>query len=611
MGKGMSDFIYTNQAIKNGELTKDLHSIYHEDFPEVKEFLGDWGALAVSQNPYNGFQSYENSEHICVVIGGPVLFFRDNLFLNNGPETEGTQAIYERWKNGAMCWDEDLSGPFTIFIINKQSAEIFCVTDLMSYIPVFMYQTEKKLMLSTHLNALAQASNQQFNMDLISKVDFILHGIVTFPYTVYRNISQIPPSSIHITRFSSLKLKSEYYWVPEERETSKPIGQVAENLREALQNYVNNITDGMPQIAQFISGGEDSRVISALLPKESNRQAFIFLDSMNREGKRAKKAADAYGAEFNLFTRCKSHYLDILPAAADMIGDGAEYFHAHSLKLANKAKLVEYPAVFGGFCSDSLLKAACIVQPRVISRFPFMPQMRRKGLLRGDPVENSIFRKELLAELKKRRAVRLDFIKKYRNESAEEWFELWPSSMNDASPNVHVNRRLFRNYEPFMANAVVKICATVPQEWKLNRRLFHKMAKPYLKQTKWLFHSDGRLPYFPWYINSGIQFVVWGYQQTINRLGLDKKYQGSWGEWNFLFKNGEFQRTIDKYSDGVKVMATAFNEPEINKVFKSNELGLIQRINLLHTLYSNQKNVKAIEEEILDAKYNNFHRFKN
>lgn len=607
----MSDFIYSNQVIKKGELTKDIHSVYHEDFPEVQEFRGDWGTLAASQNPYNGFQIYENSVHICVVVGGPVLFFRDNLFLTSGHEVEGTQAIYERWKKGLMCWDEDLSGPFTVLIINKQSDEIFCVTDLMSYIPVFTYQVDNVVMLSTHLNALAQTSNQQFNVDLISKVDFILHGIVTFPHTVFRDILQIPPSSIHFTKPLSHNLNSEFYWVPEERKTQQPIDQVAENLREALQSYVANITEGMPQIAQFISGGEDSRVISALLPKELNRQAFIFLDSMNREGKRAKKAAEAYGAEFNLFTRNKSHYLDILPAAADMIGDGAEYFHAHSLKLANKSKLAEYPAVFGGFCSDSLLKAACIVQPKVISRFPFMPQMKRKGLLRGDPVDNSIFRKELLMELKKRREVRLDFIKNYRNESAEEWFELWPSSMNDASPNVHVNRRLFRNYEPFMANAVVKIIATVPQEWKLNRRLFHKMAKPYLKQTKWLFHSDGRLPYFPWYINSGIQFVVWGYQQTINRLGLDKKYQGSWGEWNFLIKNGEFQKTIDKYSDGAKVMATAFNEPDINKVFKSNELGLIQRINLLHTLYSNKKSVNAIEEELLDARYNTFPRLRN
>lgn len=607
----MSDFIYSNQKLKKGELTKDIHSIYHENFPEIQEFRGEWGTLAISRNLYNGFQIYENSMHICVVVGGPVLFFRDNGFLNNGPETEGTIAIYERWITGEICWDEDLSGPFIVFILNKQSAEIFCVTDLMSYIPVFTYQTEKTLMLSTHLNALAQASNQQFNMDLVSKADFILHGIVTFPYTVYRDINQIPPSSIHFTKSPSHSLKSEYYWVPTEMKKSMPIGDAAENLRAALKSYVNNITDGMPHIAQFISGGEDSRVISALLPKELNRQAFIFLDSMNREGVRAKKAAAAYGAEFNLYTRNKTHYLDILPAAADMVGDGAEYFHAHSLKLANKAKLEEYPAVFGGFCSDSLLKAACIVQPRLMSRFPFMPQIKRKGLLRGDPVDNSIFRKELLQELRKRREVRLDFIKKYRNESAEEWFELWPSSMNDASPNVHVNRRLFRSYEPFMANGVVKISAAVPQKWKLNRRIFHKMAKPYFKQTKWLFHSDGRLPYFPWYINSGIQLAVWGYQQTTSRMGLDKKYQGSWGEWNLFLKNGEFQKKIDQYGDGAKVMTMAFTESDINKVFKSNELALIQRINLLHTLYSNQKSMATIEEELLNERYNVFPRLRN
>ena len=597
----MSDFIYSNKVEKKGVLANLIKSIYSEDYPQVLEFQGVWGSIAISRNPYEGFQVYESTKHICAVIGGPVLFFRDNLFLHNGGQTEGSRAILERWQKGEICWHEDLSGPFVVLIIDKQSLEVFFITDLMSYVPVYMYQVEGSLMLATHLNVLAEASNQEADIDFVSKIDFILHGIVTFPYTVYRQLNQIPPSSVHSILWQSHTVLSEFYWVPIEKEICKPIDQVACDLRSELEEYVSRVIEGAPQVAQFISGGEDSRVISALLPKKLERHAFIFLDAMNREGVRAQKAAQIYGAEFNLFTRSPTHYLDILPAAADLIGDGAEYFHAHSLVLAKRAKLRDYPAVIGGFCSDSLLKAACIEQKVYTKKLPFLPQIKKDKSLRGDPVNSTIFKEELLDELKRRRHKRLESIKKYRSDSAEEWFELWPSSMNDASPNVHVNRRLFRSYEPFMANGVVKIVSEIPQKWKLNRRLFHKVAQVYLRDSKWLFHSDGRLPYFSWRINSFIQFVVWGYQQISKRIGLDKTHQGSWGEWEMLFKSGEFQKRVASYDEGKAMMAAVFKDENIAiyELFKSSELGLNQRINLLHTLYSNHKAMKKIEAEIL------------
>ena len=92
--------------------------------------------------------------------------------------------------------------------------------------------------------------------------------------------------------------------------------------------------------------GEDSRLISALLPKDIQRDAFIFLDGMNREGKIAEKAAVAYGAEFNLATRSKTFYLDILPECTDLVGSGSQYAHVHTYKFHKSCQLDEYPAVF-------------------------------------------------------------------------------------------------------------------------------------------------------------------------------------------------------------------------------------------------------------------------
>src|SRR5699024_6234943 len=132
-------------------------------------------------------------------------------------------------------------------------------------------------------------------------------------------------------------------------------------------------------------------------------------------------------------------------------------------------------------------------------------------------------------EVTNRRKTHLKQVQSFRTKSAEEWFELWPSSMNMNIPNIHANRRLFRSYEPFMSNEVVKTSAYVPQEWKLNRKLFHKMAKPLLRPSKWLRHGDGWFPYFSWRLKSiTIPFVL--LKRKIEReIGKSKKVHGPWG----------------------------------------------------------------------------------
>ncbi|MFG6147468.1 hypothetical protein [Halobacillus sp. B23F22_1] len=584
----MSDFIYSRKRVKKGTLKNELHSIYYNNEPTVEEFHGKWGSLAASKNLYNGFQPYETIHHIVVVIGGPVLCFRDNNFLKIDSSDIGTKAIYSRWLEGKIDWGEDLSGPFVILFINKESAEVTCITDLMSFIPVYTHKGSSNRILSTHVDVLARVSGQEENFDKVSMVDFIIHGVVTFPYSLYENLRQVVPAAEHIVDENSLEMKSIPYWIPEENHIYESINIAAKDLRKSLMGYVHTITKEAPSIAQFISGGEDSRTLSALL-SDYNRNAFIFLDNMNREGEKAKKAASIYGANFKMETRSKTHYLEIMPPCSDMVGGGAQYYHAHTFGFHKKSKLDDYSAVFGGLFADALLKGARIKKLRGSGRLPFFPQIKKKNYSPSRPLSSTLFTPEILVELDNRRKVHLNYVKSFRHESFEEWFELWPSSMNMNIPNLHANRRLFRSYEPFMAKDVVKISATVPQKWKLNRRLFQKAAKPLLKPTKWLLHSDGRLPYYPWYVNSFVDFIMWTYRQAGRRIGIIKGNQGSWGEWSAVMNSESWERAKEAYSPGLINLTSFLKEKNIGNLFSDNYLSSVQRINLMQILYLSAK----------------------
>jgi len=580
----MSDYLFSSVQQDPGFFAKQIKGIYHSNSPDVFEFHGPWGSLAVSKNLYNGFLPYETDQHLMAIIGGPLLYFQENKFLVEQDSHCGTQAIYERWiLKDQMQWDEDLSGPFTIVLINKLKHTLHLVTDLMLFIPVYSCHKESSLYLGTHVDALAKACHEENNFDSVSLADFILNDVVTFPYTVYTNITQQQPSSEII--FADNSWQSKPYWLPQEQQKFATLDQAAQYLREGIAGYISRVTKNMHEVAHFISAGEDSRALAGLLPNKLKRNSYIFLDHMNREGGIAGKVAAIYGAEFNVGYRSKTHYLDILSEATDLVGNGHQYIHAHSLGFDKEFKLAEYTAVFGGFLADTVLKGLNVKKFKGYGHLPFMPQIKSKKSnpcgLRFKKLADFIRYKDLV---KGRQEERYRQIKKLRPTSADEWFHFYPASMCKEFPNLYVTRRLFKSYEPFMCKEVIKVSAAVPTSWKLNRRLFHKAMKPYLKPSKWQLHADGRLPYFSWWANMPLQFIIWFYRHIAKRVGLIRGNQGPWGDWQELFNSSQWKKAVQDYTTKNSQLAKKISNKSLEEILLSDKSTTAQKTNILQLL---------------------------
>lgn len=583
----MSDFIYSTRNIDRLCMSKALLSIYEKDFPQVTYFSGSWGSLGITNNIYNGYEPYETKEYLIVVIGGPLLTFKENNFIKQGNNNLGTKAIFERWNSGNIIWDKDLNGPFSVLIINKDKQEVVCITDIMSFIPIFKYHNDNQYILSSHIDMMSIVTEKKQDFDCVSLADFILHGTVTYPYTTFKDVYQIQPASTHLYTHYTNEILVTSYWEPYENNECTDINQTAIYLRKCLNSYINMVTSQTSNIAQFISGGEDSRTLSGLL-NSINRDTYIYLDSMNREGKIARTIANKYNANFKSTTRDQFHYLNIMEKCTNLIGSGAEYHHAHTYGFHKS--LVKYDAVYGGLFSDALLKGARIKKTNLTKKFIFLSNRKNTAHLINENLSNEHFDQDIVEELKKRRRNHLYYIKTYRKESAEEWFELWPSSMNRNIPNIHANRRLFKSYEPFLSNEMVKTSARIPQKWKLNRALFHKIAKPYLKKSKWVLHGDGWYPYLSSRMNLIISFIIWIYRQVGKRVGYIKGNQGPWASWKKLINSDKWERKSKEYAIGLSY--TNLNK-DLKAILNNNilkkQLSTLQYIAFTQVLYQSQK----------------------
>lgn len=586
----MSDFLFNNDPSSAKSLAFILKTIIPEStLIEVQLYSGEWGALAVSSGPYNGFETYENQSFICVVIGGPVLYWRDNDFLTDkNQKTTATQAILERWLTGKADWSEDLSGPFTVFIVDKANKKLHCATDLMMFIPIYKYQVEENIVLGSHIDMVAKSAKQLDAIDEVSVADFVLHSYVTYPYTIYKNIYQLAPASIHTYRLENNQYSEQRkeYWLPLEKNPYESINEAASKLSTSLNHYIERVTSNMAEVAQFISAGEDSRSIAGMLPKRLKRHAHIYVDSKNREFKLAEHVAEAYSCDFHYILRSQTHYLDILPVASSIVGSGQQYTHAHTLGLVKESGADKHLAVFGGYASDSLLKAMHIQKAKYCSKFPFLPELELTNENRTNPVKSLFVKNNILLEIDKRRKAHMDYIQTLRPTSYHEWFMLWPYSMREAMPNLSINRRLFASYEVYTSKDVVKISAAVPTQWKLNRKLFHKAVKPALADSKWIQHADGRLPYFPWYVNSFLQLPRWSKRIPKKLFGSESKVNdGPWADWNQVLNNSTWNSIVEKLSKNANQFGFFNDNIELNTLFYSSKLTHMQKVNLIQTLY--------------------------
>lgn len=377
------------------------------------------------------------------------------------------------------------------------------------------------------------------------------------------------------------------YWHPSETAIFSDIDKTAEALRKALTQYINRVTASMDEVGLFISGGEDSRVVLASLPKHLKKDAFIFLDAMNREGQIAKRATDNYDARFHFCKRGRFHYLDILEPVSDLIGSGGEYGNVHAYRFSHVLDFKKFQAFFGGYNADAFLKGY-FINKWGQWKFPFLPEFKRKTPGFMNKLHHDYFSHTLLEQVSQRIQTHYQNVSNFMPSTADEWAFLWPISNDSATPNITGSRRLFANYEPFNDCEIIKLSASVPHSWKLNRKLFNKAFKRPLRKSKFLPHTNGRLPYFPWQVNTLLAFFHWSVDKTRQLTKTETTIQGSWTDFNALYQSSRAKKRWARYDKGVTIMDQMFSKAPLAQNLQDaygSDFTASQQANLLQLAY--------------------------
>jgi hypothetical protein len=568
----MSDFIYCSNHQPKGRLFNLLGTIHNGQIPECREYHGEWGSLAVFENHYRGFDVFEDDRYIAGVIGGPIVKFNFKHESCDGSHYK-TKAIFDKWiVSGNIEWDEDLSGPFTAFCIDKINCSFKVVTDLLSFIPVYIARpADRTVVFGTHVDVVAEAACENTCLDDISIADYIVNRSVIFPFTFYRNVKQLcPATEYRYYREERRIIKGDYYWLPIETNKHPDFKRSAEDLRAYFTAHISEICNDCSEVGLLVSGGEDSRTVLAAIPGSLKKIGHIFVDSFNREAQIASKVCNIFDCELKIGYRDMSHYLKHMAFSARLIGSQYEFHHVHTYGFHKDFMLDKYEAVIGGLLSDAFCKGSRVsVTKYKIFGYDVWPSRIYKGELKADVKENDydLINPSIRRKIVKRHKNHGKRVKTFRPTTTHEWFYLWPITMVQPHANFLGNRRIFRSYEPFTDTNIIKLMAQIPQEWKINRKIFNAAFKPLLKPSRYVSHTDGHFPYFSYIVNLPVSNIVKTIRR-INDLYMKKKIagQGPWPIWDEVLKTDLMSEKVNQNKECFNLIQDLFHGKSLDDV---------------------------------------------
>ncbi|RBW54258.1 hypothetical protein DS884_17545 [Tenacibaculum sp. E3R01] len=585
----MSDFVFSNSEIPKNKLELCFGQVYSKK-KKIKYFFSRGRTLCFTENIYNGFKSYINGDEICIVLGGPILRFRDNNFISSKRDdnNEGTKSIYERWiVKKEINWDVDVDGPFVVMLFNMKSGQFNIVTDMLSIIPVYQ-KKEKEVIISSHINIINLVSSDL--LDQVSIADYIINNVVTFPHTIFKNIKQIYPASIHTWLFKQKEYFYGYdnYWLPIEPKKGEEqnVVELANRLRNGVKSFIDQIVDANPKLGLLMSGGEDSRSVAGMVSKNYKKEGFIYCVSRNNEIVIAEKIADCYNINLNIGFIEEDNFINTYKEVTNLVGVGCDSTNVHSYSFSKFFDFQKYDAILGGFLADTFLKSLWSEKKRSNNFFFKKKESvdENKEYIRCN---HSDINDELIEKVNKRRNIHWNLISAFRPRSVQEWMGIWPMSMQRDIPNIYGHRRLFNNYEPYTSNEVIKVGAIAPQKIKLNRILFREAMKPFFKEVKWIPHNAGFLPFFSYKINSilFIPFYKFYFKITSrNKITMT--------DWDNIFQKEEVKKKGESYFSKIKEECDDLFRNEKNmKLMEGNNFNNFQKRNLFQLGYflSNRK----------------------
>lgn len=486
----MSDFlIHLVRKSSARGLLKTLRRPYGADLPEGESFAFPWGAMAVLRERLVGGRNIlARGDSVCAWVGDLILGEREacpsemaghmeRLRHRNGTNAAATDGFFGR-----------LNGTFAIVSADNEGVSI--ITDPLNAVPVYFALDDggEVVAVGTHADTVASVGVRVFSLDPASAGEFINRGTPVFPHTIHSHVKEFEPGSFHrltIATSQTVDVSSDRYWSPPpEDQNGCDRGRLARELTAALLAAVNRRCHGHKVVVK-LSGGLDSRVILAAVPRSVECATVTFCDELNREAATAREVARVYQRPWRPLFREEEYLANNFVRAVRFSGCEHEWVHAHGAGLAGEIVRDDATCVLDGQWSNAFLRLYFAADVARVNRLGGLLPPRYENVAFDYANQIDCFCTENVESgvLERMRFRRREFHDRNRDPSrtsVAEWLDNYPVTQEAPLSTWLVERRLMPVRMVYLDREVIELGYRCPLRFKLGDGLFGPATRPIL-----------------------------------------------------------------------------------------------------------------------------------
>jgi asparagine synthase (glutamine-hydrolysing) len=273
---------------------------------------GFWSAPGVALGHRRlSIQDLSHAADQPMVLGAHVLTYNGELYNHEslrsgmpGPwrSTGDTEVLLHLLARDAAAALRQVAGMFAFALWDAAARRLILARDRLGIKPLYYQVLPDGLAFASELKALLALGRP--DVDRTAVRDFLFHGYVPAPKSIYAGISKLPAG--HTLTWQDGRVRIERYWTPSaDIKVRSPEDTLAE-LDELLRGVVPAHTLSDVPVGVFLSGGIDSALTAYYL--EAPRTYSLGFDARDRSELEAARAAAAH---------FKTAHTDMTAPAAD------------------------------------------------------------------------------------------------------------------------------------------------------------------------------------------------------------------------------------------------------------------------------------------------------
>ena len=246
-------------------------------------------------------------------------------------DTEILLAAIEAWGlEGALA---RCVGMFAFAMWDAQTRELVLARDRLGEKPLYYGIHEGVLLVASELKAIQAWPGWTDGIDREALDDFIRHGCVHAPRTIYRSVKKLPPGCLLRVPASqaarALGLPVQRYWSLEQHAGRQIVAlsdaAALEQLDFVLSRAISEQMVADVPVGAFLSGGIDSSVIVALMQRQARRPvktfSIGFREDAYNEAHHAKAVAAHLGTEHTELYVTAEEARAVIPTLSSMFDE--------------------------------------------------------------------------------------------------------------------------------------------------------------------------------------------------------------------------------------------------------------------------------------------------